>query len=191
MTPENIIAALRAKRRDVRCDDYDALIGQAIVALEQLSSPVLPEEVAEAIQDLGESCEPGGLLRERAARLLQRLAGELAEAKANERRNDMGLRAATNALNAAEGIRVDLERKLAARDSELAECKAQNRAMAETMSAFAKLDTGDTFGGRLTSAPEPARKAVCGTCGGSGETEEDATGALGYVVNKPCQECAT
>ena len=73
-----------------------------------------------------------------------RLAAELAEAKANERRNDMGLRAATNALNAAEGIRVDLERKLAARDSELAECKAQNRAMAETMSAFAKLDaTGE------------------------------------------------
>jgi hypothetical protein len=39
-------------------------------------------------------------------------------------------------------------------------------------------------------APEPARKAVCGTCGGSGETEEDATGALGYVVKKPCPDCA-
>lgn len=37
---------------------------------------------------------------------------------------------------------------------------------------------------------EPARKAVCGTCGGSGETEEDATGALGYVVKKPCPDCA-
>jgi hypothetical protein len=39
-------------------------------------------------------------------------------------------------------------------------------------------------------AAEPARKAVCGTCGGSGETEEDATGALGYVVKKPCPDCA-
>ena len=37
---------------------------------------------------------------------------------------------------------------------------------------------------------ELARKAVCGTCGGSGETEEDATGALGYVVKKPCPDCA-
>ena len=40
------------------------------------------------------------------------------------------------------------------------------------------------------ASAEPARKAVCGTCGGSGETEEDATGALGYVVKKPCPDCA-
>ena len=41
-----------------------------------------------------------------------------------------------------------------------------------------------------TFEAEPARKSVCGTCGGSGETEEDATGALGYVVKKPCPDCA-
>ena len=101
----------------------------------------------------------------RLARCESALRAALVEAQANERRNDMGLQAATHALNHAEGIRVDLERKLAARDAELAEirtavhaspdeplaavvfdvysklleCKAQNRAMAETMSGLVGL----------------------------------------------------
>lgn len=116
-----------------------SIFTEAADALTRLVAP-LPAEVADVVLELTDGEQELTGTKEHAARLLQRLAGELAEAKANERRNDMGLRAATNALNAAEGIRVDLERKLAARDSELAECKAQNRAMAETMSAFAKLD---------------------------------------------------
>jgi hypothetical protein len=29
----------------------------------------------------------------------------------------------------------------------------------------------------------------CGECGGTGEVEDDGTGALGYVVKKPCPAC--
>lgn len=29
----------------------------------------------------------------------------------------------------------------------------------------------------------------CRDCGGTGEVEDDATGALGYVVKKPCPSC--
>jgi hypothetical protein len=53
------------------------------------------------------------------ARLIERLAGELAQSQANERRNEMGLEAATRALNTAEGIRVALEKQLAARDADV------------------------------------------------------------------------
>ena len=31
----------------------------------------------------------------------------------------------------------------------------------------------------------------CPRCGGSGEEEDDAHGALGYVVKVPCPECGT
>lgn len=34
-----------------------------------------------------------------------------------------------------------------------------------------------------------ASAAKCGECGGTGEVEEDATGALGYVVKRPCSAC--
>jgi hypothetical protein len=137
MTPGGIAKLVKSLRRNCTHVTCGCGYHRAADAIEQLSSPVPPGEVADSIANLSVEHPSRGSLTY-AARLLQRLAGELAEAKANERRNDMGLWAATNALNAAEGIRVDLERKLAARDAELAECKAQNRAMAETMSGLAK-----------------------------------------------------
>ena len=37
----------------------------------------------------------------------------------------------------------------------------------------------------------PSRGTKCQACGGTGEVEDDATGALGYVVKRPCGDCSS
>ena len=44
----------------------------------------------------------------------------------------------------------------------------------------------DPYTGETLYRPRPP----CGECGGSGTVEEDAAGALGYVVKRPCPACA-
>ena len=190
---EKLIERLRAKRRGMTCDDYDAILGEAADALTRLVAP-LPAEVAAFVCDLDEAWVQvdSDLPRDPAARMLESLAREngrlaalltkssedndawielLAERDrlaADNRRLDMGMDAANRLSQYEEGLRLGIEAdrdRLAAENAELrvtsdihgqdackleidvsslrtelAECKAQNRAMAETMSAFAKLD---------------------------------------------------
>jgi hypothetical protein len=113
MTPGEIAKLVKSLRRNcthVTCGcDYH----RAADAIERLSSPVLPEEVANVVESLNVD---GHRL---AARPLQRLAS---------RQNDLMV------MLASRNEEIDRLR------AELAECKTQNRAMAETMSGLAKLD---------------------------------------------------
>ncbi len=135
MTPGEIAKALRGLM--VFCDSRgkaEAVIADAADALEQLSAPVLPEEVAHAVERLGNFHSFVTYDEQRDyARLLQRLAGELAEAVAWQA-------AKREWIDVAERTMKGLLEKLAARDAELAMAKPLLDAAVEEHAYWRKLD---------------------------------------------------
>jgi DNA repair exonuclease SbcCD ATPase subunit len=150
----------------------DPILEEAAVVLEQLSSPVPPAEVAEMMTRLN-ACVTGQIWAQDcrdAARLLQRLAGEVERLKRDVdeqadtqdkaldilmKRED-GLQHRAHANGLAEGA-VERDRLRA----ELSECKAQNRAMAETVSGLVGLRAElETANEQIGEAPVE-RRCIC------------------------------